>query len=286
MVAGVVPPAEALDCPGEAWDIAAALDDSDQAERYAGIKAVGILERRDLATPVAKIESSEPDWRLRLEAAAALARLDPEMWTKQVIASADETTSRDEARMEAVFALSEIPTDEAAGALSAIATDARNATELRSAAAWGLGRGVHPRPDLLLPLTISEEPIVSLHAIVAMETLPAPLLPELLARLRSDDDRVAASAAHLLSRHRAVKPLLEAASQGGSGRDWALSALGDLPPALVREAVSGELDLGTERMLQPMWLGHRDWLRQDEGRDGLEALDVQTVRFDPVALGD
>lgn len=284
MVAGVVPPAEALDCPGEEWDIAAALHDSDEAERYAAIKAVGILGRTDFANSVEEIESSEPDWRIRLEARAALARLDPEKWTKQVIASADHTASREEARMEAVFALGEIPTDEAAAALALVASDAKNSTELRSAAAWGLGRGVHPRPDLLLPLTISNEPIVSLHAIVAMETLPAALVPELLARLCSADDRIAASAAHLLSRHKAAKPLLDAAGRGGSGRDWALSALGDLPPALVRDAVPGRLDFETERALQPLWLGHRDWLRQDDGRDGLEALDVQTVRFDPVDL--
>ena len=67
---------------------------------------------------------------------------------------------------------------------------------------------------------------------------------------------------------------------------WALSALGDLPPDLVREAADGNLDADTERALGPMWMGHRDWLRQDEGRDGLEALDVQTVRFDPVDLTD
>jgi HEAT repeats len=286
MVAGVVPMAVALDCPGEGWDIAAALHDSDEAERYAGIKAAGILGKRDLTDDLVRIESSESDWRIKLEAAAALARMDPQTWTKQVIASADETTSRDEARMEAVFALGEIPTDEAANALAAIAMDDGNANELRAAAAWGLGRGVHPRPDLLLPLTISEERLVSLHAIVALETLPETLVPELLARLGSADDRIAASAAHLLSRNKAVKPLLEAVEEGGSARDWALSALGDLPPDLVRGAVSGELDHETERTLQPMWLGQRDWLRQDEGRDGLEALDVQTVRFDPADLAE
>ena len=99
-----------------------------------------------------------------------------------------------------------------------------------------------------------------------------------------EDDRVAASAAHVLSRHRCVGALLDVVKYGGRARLWALSALGDLSPDLVREAVGGTLDEETELALEPLWLSQHDWLRRDEGRDGLEALDVQTVRFDPVDL--
>lgn len=286
LVAGVVPPLAAPDCDGDVWDVAGALEDDEETEQYAGIKAAGILHRDDLGEELARIEAEAPDWRIRLEAAAALARLDPEAWTSRVIGLADETESPGESRMEAVFTLSEIPTDEAAEALAAVATAADNPVELRAAAAWGLGRGVHPRPDLLLPLTASDEMLISLHAIVAMESIPEDRIPELVAALDSEDDRIAASAAHVLSRHERVEELLGVVEHGGRARLWALGALGDLTPDSVREAVDDKLDEETERALEPMWLAQRDWLRRDEGRDGLEALDVQTVRFDPINLDE
>jgi len=285
MVAGVVPPVDSPGCAGDIWDIAGALGADDETEKYAAIKAAGIMGRSDLGDHLARIEAEEQDWRVRLEAAAALARLDPAVWTKRIVSVADETDTRDESRMEAVFALGEIPTDEAAEALAAVAGDEDNPVELRAAAAWGLGRGVHPRPDLLLPMTSSAEPLVSLHAIVALESVPEDQVPELIAALSSEDDRVAASAAHVLSRHRCVEPLLGVVRDGGRARLWALSALGDLSPDLVREALGGALDEETEKALEPLWLSQHDWLRRDEGRDGLEALDVQTVRFNPVDLG-
>lgn len=286
IIAGVVPAPPTLKCPGNSWDLSRALNDEDEAERYAAIKAAGILGRSDLMDRLIEIESSKLDWRIRLEAATALARLDPEGWTERIIALADETESRDEARMEAVFALSEIAMDQASLALASIAANRGNASELRAAAAWGLGRGVHPRPDLLLPLTASDEALVSLHAIVAMDTLPDELVPQLIEMLHSPDDRTAASAAHVLSRHKIVKPLLEVVRDGGSARLWALAALGDLPPDLVRASVPDHLDAEIEQSLEPLWLAHRDWLRQENGRDGLDALDVQTIRFDPIELTD
>lgn len=286
MVAGVVPPSEVPACPGEVWDIAGALSDDEETEQYAGIKAVGILRRDDLGESLARIQAEAEDWRIRLEATAALARLDPAAWTGRIVTLADEANSRDEARMEAVFTLSEITTDAASDALSAVAGDPDNPVELRAAAAWGLGRGVQPRPDLLLPLTSSEEPLVSLHAIVALESIPEDSVPDLVAALGSDDDRVAASAAHVLFRQGCAAPLLDVVRQGGRARLWALGALGDLSPDLVKEAAGGQLDEATEQALEPMWLAQHDWLRRDEGRDGLEALDVQTVRFDPVELGE
>jgi hypothetical protein len=283
MIAGIVAPAPSLACPGRTWDVAAALGASDQAERYAAVKAVGIEGRADLAEELMSIESRETDWRIKLEALVSLARLDPERWTSRIGQRANAFIDSDEARMEAVFALSEVPTDEAAQALAAVANDAANPTELRSAAAWGLGRGAKPRPDLLLPLTADEDPLISLHAIVGLQTLPDELVPQLVRRLGAGDDRGAASAACLLSRHRRVEALLDAARGHGEARLWALGALGELPPDQV-QAAGGELEAEMVRTLEPLWHAQRNWLRRDQGRDGLEALEVQTVRFDPVDL--
>lgn len=284
MVAGVVPLPESLACAGDIWDLPKALRAKEKTEQYAAIKATGILHRDELGESLVRIEAEEEDWRIRLEAIAALARLKPEVWTHRISTLADVANSRDEVRMEAVFTLSEISTDEASQALVAIAKNTENPVELRASAAWGLGRGVYPRPDLLLPLTLSKEPLMSLHAIVALKSIPDQSIPDLVAALGSDDDRIAASAARVMLRHECVDALLDAVRKGGRPRLWALGALGDLAPDLVRSVARATLDDETKQALEPMWLAQHDWLRRDVGRDGLEALDVQTVRFDPVTL--
>ncbi|MGH3282578.1 MAG: hypothetical protein ACRDNW_26070, partial [Trebonia sp.] len=145
---------------------------------------------------------------------------------------------------------------------------------------WGLCRGVHPRPDLALPYTADAENIVALHAIIGLSELPSSLVP-VLTRWLGDDDRHAAAAAQLLLRHKAVQPLLSAVHGGGHGRLWALRALGDLPPALVREHGGHLLTQEVERDLEPIWIGGEDWLRTS-GADELNALDIQTVQFNPL----
>lgn len=54
MVAGVVEPPGDFTCPG-AWDLRAALSDSDLAERYAAAKVAGILKRSDLGDELVQI---------------------------------------------------------------------------------------------------------------------------------------------------------------------------------------------------------------------------------------
>ena len=77
---------------------------------------------------------------------------------------------------------------------------------------------------------------------MALQEIPAELLPTLLDWLQADDRR-AATAATLLARHEAV-----------------------------------------DRELETLWIAHDDWLR-GALQEGLEALSVQTVRFDPVQPG-
>lgn len=285
IVAGSVPPASP-ECDGDTWDVASAVIAEEDAERHASIKAAGVLGRIDLQEELARYAASS-DWRMKVEALGALARLQPVTWANRIADDlADNVNATDEARMEAVFVLSEIPSEEAASALAAVASNSANPEELRAAAAWGLGRGARPRPDLLLHLIGSSEEIVSLHAIVALESVPQSCVPELVGWLDGADDRLAASAARVLSRHGCVQALLDALRSGGRARLWALTALGDIPPEVVRNAARGALDDDATRALEPIWLAQRDWLRHDTGRDGLQALDVQTVRFDPVDLSD
>jgi len=279
MVAGIVAPPGDFTCPG-GWDLRAALADPDPAERYAAGKVAGILKRADLADELAHIAHDESDWRLRLEATASVARLDAR-WTRPIIEMATDSANSDEQRIEAVFVLSEIPTDEAAAALAEIAAqDEEKPQELRAAAVWGLAQGVQPRPDLALLYASDSDEFVALHAIAGLPFLPDNLIPGLLDWLGQDDQH-AAAAAQVLMRHEAIQALLTAVSGGGRGRLWALRALGDLSPDLVRDRGGDLLTPEIGQDLEPIWIGREDWLR-GHGAEGLEALDVQKVRFNPL----
>ncbi|MCZ7537469.1 MAG: HEAT repeat domain-containing protein [Acidimicrobiia bacterium] len=142
IVAGVVAAASELGCPGELWDLASDLGAPDAVDRYAAIKAVGATNRVDLAPRLARTtEHPEEDWRVRVEAYGSLARLQPEAWTDQLQELAADPEGAAEQHMEAVFVLSEIPTEEAATALATVASNRDLAVEVRSASAWGLGQG-------------------------------------------------------------------------------------------------------------------------------------------------
>jgi hypothetical protein len=280
MAAGIVAPAGNITCPG-GWDLRAALADPDPAERYAAAKVAGILKRSDLAGELTHIAQGEADWRLRLEATASLARLDTR-WLRPIVEMATTPENPAEQRIEAVFVLSEIPTDEAAGALAEIAAeDGEKPRELRAAAVWGLAQGVHPRPDLTLLYAADTDEFVALHAIAGLPSLPDNLVAGLLDWLDQDDAH-AAAAAQMLLRYEAVLPLLTAVHKSGRGRLWALRALGDLPRELVQSRGGELLTQEVEQALEPIWIGREDWLRGPSGADGLEALDVQKVRFNPL----
>ena len=123
-----------------------------------------------------------------------------------------------------------------------------------------------------------EEPIVALHAIAAIDELPDQLQQTLVGWMAEGDAKRASAAAQLLQRHSRVDPLLDACQLGGNARLWALRALGELPPPLVRSLAGDRLTPDIEQTLLPMWLGQDDWLRQD-GKEGLDALDIQKIRF-------
>ena len=282
IAAGVVAPATTLGCPGDVWDIRTDLTGANPTDRYAAIKAAGATARLDLLPNLADLAADEnEDWRIRLEAFASLARLEPNVWTDSICRVALDGDATPEQHMEAVFVLSEISTEDASTALAVIATSASVAGEVRAAAAWGLGQGPMPRPDLVLPATLDPDVFVALHAITSIQDLPDELIPTLVGWMAESDDRRGAIAAQLLQRHRKVSALLDATGVNAGSRLWALRALGDLPPPLVRLQGGNQLTPELEAILAPMWHGQTDWLRA-EGQDGLEALDVQKVRFDPM----
>lgn len=279
IVAGVVQPFSPSPCSDNTWDLAKALNAEDKVDRYAAIKAAGHRSRVDLMPTVAEIaDNSDEDWRMRLEALAVLSRLEPSSWVSRVESFA--RSGIPEQQMEAVFILSEISGKESGTALAKFASDTSIPAELRAAAAWGLGQGATPRPDLLISITHDKDDYVALHAIAAIDHLPEEIVSTLEGWLPGPDNRRAAVAAQLLQRHHQVDVLLNACGGGKSARLWALRALGDMPPQLVRDMGGDKLTPDAVESLEPMWQGQNDWLRTT-GREGLDALDAQKVRFDP-----
>lgn len=281
LVAGVVPraPATAIGCPGEIWALEDDLRSADDADRYSAIRAVGVDRHTELTGAVEEIAvDEEADWRLRIEALAALARLDAERTNELAVPATDQDAPIDQ-RMEVVFVLTELPTRESNAVLAAVAADADAPSELRAAAVWGLGQGPCPEPDLVVPFAADRDDFVALHAIAGLPELTAGGVAHVERWLSADDDRAAAAAGAVLLRFRRVEELIEAVRRGGRAALWALRALGDIEPAEVME-VLGDGDGSIVEALQPIWIGQDDWLRQGAG-EGLTALDAQKVRFDP-----
>ena len=279
VLAGVVEQESSPVCSGDSWDLVTALHSSDLVERYAAVKAAGALEDRRLVDILSEIGgNSLEDWRIRLEAQVALARLEPSPWIRQIMQQIDDPEAEADQQMEAVLAISELPSDAAAEALAEIAGHSGLPGELRAAAAWGLGQGAARRPKMLLDRIVDAEPLVALHAISAVDELSEDLQGTLVIWLAEGDAIQASAAAQLLQRHGCVDSLLDACRSGSNARLWALRALGELPPALVRCLAGDRLTPEIEGVLLPMWLGQEDWLRQD-GKEGLDALDVQKIRF-------
>ncbi|MXV98488.1 MAG: hypothetical protein F4126_12795 [Acidimicrobiaceae bacterium] len=285
IVAGIVPVPQSVDCPGEVWDPAVAVGAEDEVDRYAGIKASAACDRHDLHERLMSVRSDRHvDWRVRLEAAVSLARLDGDRWMDGVSAFINDASASVEQRMEAILSTSELPTGAASEALLRVASDADLPPELRAAAAWGLGQGGAPRPDLLLGLVLDSEATVALHAIAAIAGLPESAERILVEWLNGSDEQRGDVAAHLLSRHRRTDRLLDAYQRGGRARVRALSAMGRMPREAVRLSASSRLTAEVVTLLEPMWYSQESWV-QTAGHDGLEALEIQKVRFNPIRPG-
>ena len=285
IVAGIVPAPESSDCPGDLWDPGADIRSINDVDRYAGIKASGAKLRTDLQDELSAVaEDRSIDWRVRLEAAVTLARFDGDRWRQTIVDFIHDPAATPKQRMEAVLAASELPADAASDALLGVASDVSHHPELRAAAAWGLGQGSAAQPELLLDLALDSEQIVALHAIAAIDDLPDAAQRVLVEWLHGQDERKGDVASHLLSRHQRIDLLLDAHEGGGRARLRALSALGRLPREMVLLAAGGRVTAEVAALLEPMWHGQQSWVLT-AGRDGLEALEVQKVRFNPTSPG-
>ncbi|WP_031508698.1 HEAT repeat domain-containing protein [Streptomyces megasporus] len=269
-------------CPGDgSWNWQKDLLSTDEDIRFPAVKAarfLGVETVEDILLSIAGDEAN--DWRLRLEAHASLAPTRPAS-VAALRVLAEGTDSTDEVRMEAVFSLSEIDTEEAVEALYSVASSTEPAIpeEVRAAAAWGLGIGARKAPAKLIRLVNDPSVLVSTHAVAVMPSeLPQECLEELLDWLRADDLHRAATAAHLLAERDLVAELVSALQTAPEGvRRLIVLALGDTS----REAVSGllsQLDVQSRAGIATLWAKKDDWLRQPDTDGILDALKLQTLR--------
>lgn len=281
-VAGCVAPAD-VDCKADRWDWRADLSSARSDDRYAAVKSCYARTQYDLVKYLNGIVTSEDeDWRIRLEAIGVLASTDASSWVPSLRAVATDVTVPLEQQMEAVLLLSELDSAEASDALYSAATAEMGMhEEVRSAAVWGLGVGSARRPDRVVEFLADESDRVALHAASALSGVLSPQVTESLKKwLIAGEERKAAVAASVLARNGRIQALLDVVeATDGLGSLLALRALGDLPRAQVERSAGSGVNRETLRLLEPIWVQHRDWLRNPENAGALDILDAQQVRF-------
>lgn len=273
-----------LACPGGTWDYVNDLESDNDIDRYVAVKAAGLRGGRGVEQLLLGIAKNDAeDARIRLEAWASLARLDPPAYTPTVIGQAEERTAGDREAMamamEAIFILSELGTAEAGEALALLAEDRELDSEARCACVWGLGVAGLNDPARVLTFIADEDEEVALHALAGIGEVQPELLPE-VARLLDGTQAQAASASALLAMQgdNGIELLLTSARAAGQGAAWATAALGELPEADVRRVVDDELPDDLQRALIPMWTQSRSWLRRQQLDTPLQFLQRQTIR--------
>lgn len=266
-------------CDGVTWDPSRDLASADHDTRYAGVKANRFRRPESGFARLEAIASDDDeDWRIRLEALAACASVEPARYTPELVRQATDTVSDPERQMEAVFVLTELNSPPANEGLTQVAQTRTLASEVRAAAAWGLGTDPNAAASLMTLLD-DDDDRVALHATSALPAeLPHVVLQQLLDWCREGTNRQSAMAATLLARHRCVEELHRIATDpSSSGRLYAIRALGDLPPQDVEAALGVLLEPELHRMLEPLWIARRDWLRTAENDGALDVLAAQRL---------
>ncbi|MGX0886320.1 HEAT repeat protein [Kocuria rhizophila] len=270
-----------VECPGERWDWRTELTAQSDEDRFPAVKAarfLGAQHVQDILLTIALDEGN--DWRIRLEAHASLASQRPESVHALGLTALGKDSGDDE-RMEAVFALSEIDTDEAVEALFDVANSDNPVipAEVRAAAAWGLGTGARKAPEKLMLLLNDASVLVATHAAAVLpDQLPQPHLDELRSWLAQDDPHQAATAAHLLAGRGRVHELVDALEEAPEiVRQLTVLALGDSPRETVQSHLD-DLDELSRAGVTTLWAKDQDWLRQPDTDGILAALRQQMLR--------
>ena len=213
---------------------------------YAGVKALGFLA--DLApkskSPLEHVMEGSGDGRIRLEAAASLARLGfQEGWDSIAHVVTAHSAPR-ELRMECALMLAELPGTRSIEVLKAIMADTVNDSELRAAGAWGLAIvSADIRQSGLLGYLHDPDELTAVHAIVGASRLVNPqTMDSFLAVIGQEDRQSAGIVRSLLASPCDFVPQVVRSIPASTGkrRQWLLYLLACRGRAVCGEHVRAE----------------------------------------------
>lgn len=170
MIASVVPLRVRRVAPARVqYDFVADLDNTSSETVYAAVKALGFLPElgEGAVRKLNAIAVGEADVRIRLEAAASLARLEEDVGWQYLADIALNAESLPEHRMEAVLILGELPVARSAALLREIAENTGNSSESRAAAVWGLAAMPADQAINVFQYVSDDDELTAVHAIVA-----------------------------------------------------------------------------------------------------------------------
>lgn len=164
MIAGVPMEKVLMDTCTGTYDFLGDLESEIKEVRYAGVKALGYLERKQIyIDKLRQLQSKENDYRISLEIYSSLIRLGEDVWDEfqnYAMSLTDEAY-----RLEYVLILGELSSyPKATYGLCNIAFNSGLESELRSAAAWGMDVNKESLPQLIKIARDKEDSVAS-HAI-------------------------------------------------------------------------------------------------------------------------
>jgi HEAT repeat protein len=180
---------------GRQYDFFHDLEGGTAETVYVGVKALGFLPELAAKStkPLCRVMESSEDGRIRLEAAASLARLRCEEGWNVISRIATNADTPNELRMESALLLAELPDHRSIDLLKALLENTSNEPELRAAAAWGLaGISDDAESSGLLAYLDDGDELVAVHAILGVSrVLTADSLASILPLLGDNDRRSA-----------------------------------------------------------------------------------------------
>jgi hypothetical protein len=255
---------------------------SDQSENvYVAVKALGFLpdQGRHAIPQLENLARTHPDPRIKLEAAASLARLGERTGWELLEETALDLSGDLSYRMETALILAELPFGDSLQLLNAIALSPQHESELRAAAVWGLSSHSDSLTGLLSFISDQDE-LVAVHAIVGAARLIEPMtLAHVLQSIRDDNREAAGLARAVLSSQCDFIP--EALAQLRSApavprRQWLLYLLAAAGRKRCESVIrSTAPDLMTE--LEFYWTHQADnWTNRLDVADQIDYLEEQS----------
>jgi HEAT repeat protein len=283
ILAGTVPTkANLLKWLTHQWDAVAALQSESDVDRFCAAKAfpylgLGIAGLDALLAGLAV--EAEP--RVRLEIAAALAKLDVKQGLDELSAAVAEP-AEPYLRMEAVLIAAEVGTEPARALLMAVASKAEfQGDEVRQAAVWGLGESGCASYADLVPFIADAEPDVALHAICAFASPLPDAVGSTLVGLALRGTLREQAAARLVLRGCAgrdqISMLGAAIDDDAALETSALATLAMFPKERIEEAATREQIVARLAPMRLLLDERENWLAAKDHVDSIAFLEAQTI---------